>query len=131
MRKAQLTNGQVKRQRRLDVRAGRPVIAMATEPAAFRYRRAIRIRHSMSSEMEAEMRTKHLVGCACVVALLSAFTAVKAAAQTSDERTYFTFSAPVEIPGVGLAPGKYLFHLADTNGSRDVVQVLSADGKRV
>ena len=33
--------------------------------------------------------------------------------------------------GVGLAPGKYLFHLADPNGTRSVVQVMSAGGKRV
>jgi LPXTG-motif cell wall-anchored protein len=51
-----------------------------------------------------------------------------ALAQPADKRTYFTFSGPVAIPGVTLAAGKYLFRLADTN-SRNVVQILSADGK--
>jgi LPXTG-motif cell wall-anchored protein len=31
---------------------------------------------------------------------------------------------------VGLAPGKYVFRLADPEGARNVVQVVSADGKR-
>ena len=34
-------------------------------------------------------------------------------AQPSDYRTYFTFSAPVTLPGVTLPAGRYLFRLAD------------------
>jgi LPXTG-motif cell wall-anchored protein len=45
-----------------------------------------------------------------------------------DNRTFFTFSGPVAIPGVTLPAGKYLFRLADTS-SRNVLQVVSADGK--
>jgi len=50
-------------------------------------------------------------------------------AQTSDYRTYFTFSTPVTLPGVTLPAGRYLFRLADPNSSRKVINVLSADGK--
>lgn len=50
-------------------------------------------------------------------------------AQPADLRTYFTFSAPVTLPGVTLPAGRYLFRLADPNGSRKVISVLSADGK--
>ena len=50
-------------------------------------------------------------------------------AQTSDYRTYFTFSTPVTLPGVTLPAGRYLFRLADPNSSRKVISVLSADGK--
>jgi hypothetical protein len=53
-----------------------------------------------------------------------------AQAQPADFRTYFTFSAPVTLPGVTLPAGKYLFRLADPNGSRKVISVLSADGKK-
>jgi hypothetical protein len=52
-----------------------------------------------------------------------------AAAQLPFERrTLFTFSGPVAIPGVTLPSGQYLFRLASTT-RRDVVQVLSGDGK--
>jgi hypothetical protein len=54
--------------------------------------------------------------------------AAGALAQPQDERVFFTFSAPVELPGVALAPGKYMFRLADPNASLDVIQVLSGDG---
>jgi len=50
---------------------------------------------------------------------------------TIDKKIYFTFSGPVEIPGATLPAGKYLFHLADPTSSRQVLQVQSADGKKV
>jgi hypothetical protein len=46
------------------------------------------------------------------------------------EKTYLTFSGPVELPGVSLPAGTYTFKLADTP-SRNVVQVLSRDEKTV
>jgi hypothetical protein len=46
------------------------------------------------------------------------------------EKTFLTFSAPVELPGVTLPAGTYMFKLADTPG-RNVVQVMSADGKDI
>jgi hypothetical protein len=54
-----------------------------------------------------------------------------ASAQTWDKKVYFTFSGPVEIPGATLPAGKYLFHLADPDSGRQVLQVQSADGKKV
>jgi hypothetical protein len=64
----------------------------------------------------------------CAGVVLVAVTAGTPLAQPADKRTYFTFSGPVAIPGVTLPAGKYLFRLADTS-SRNVVQILSADGK--
>jgi hypothetical protein len=75
------------------------------------------------------MRSRVLLfGIFAALALL--VTAAKPAAQTWDERAYFTFSGPVELPGVGLPPGKYVFRLANPETGRSMVQVLSADGKR-
>jgi len=54
----------------------------------------------------------------------------RASAQTLDERVFFTFSGPVELPGVALSPGRYMFRLADPNRDSSIVQVLSADGTR-
>jgi hypothetical protein len=68
-----------------------------------------------------------VVTCAVGMLATSAFTQ----AQTVDKKVYFTFSGPVEIPGATLPAGKYLFHLADPDSGRQVLQVQSADGKKV
>jgi hypothetical protein len=62
-----------------------------------------------------------------VTGLLIAGAADSALAQSLDKRTYFTFTAPVTVPGVTLPAGKYIFRVATTT-QRDVLQVLSADG---
>lgn len=77
------------------------------------------------------MPTKKILCGFGVGVVLVWFAAVEPYAQTVDQRVFFTFSRPVELPGVGLAAGKYLFHLPDPTGAQDVVQVLSADGKHV
>ena len=64
---------------------------------------------------------------ACATLLLSGVLAGTASAQVSDKRTIFTVRSPTSVPGVTLPPGDYQFRLADV-ASRDVVQVLSADG---
>lgn len=68
---------------------------------------------------------------AVAAAVLAVVPASSARADTWDQLTYFTFSAPVEIPGVALPAGTYMFKLADADGSRDVVRVLSKDGSKV
>jgi LPXTG-motif cell wall-anchored protein len=70
-----------------------------------------------------------VLASACVFAVL-AFTSTTTHAQSFDNRTFFTFSGPVTLPGVTLPAGKYLFRNPDTLGGRRVVQVLSQDGKQ-
>ena len=53
-----------------------------------------------------------------------------AQAQTEDKRTFFTFSGPIELPGMTLPAGRYVFHIVDTTTSRKVIQVMSEDGKK-
>jgi hypothetical protein len=65
-----------------------------------------------------------------MLAVLTLSIAGRAEAQPADYRTYFTFSAPVTLPGVTLPAGKYVFRLADADSSRKVINVLSGDGKR-
>jgi hypothetical protein len=71
------------------------------------------------------------------IAMALAFTLVgmptrEAAAQQPDthDRTIMTFSAAVELPGMRLEPGTYVFRLADT-ASRNVIQVMSQDEMQV
>ena len=75
------------------------------------------------------MLRKMLCGCA-LVTLVTLSTATTFAQEPADQRTYFTFSAPFELPGGKVLPaGKYTFRIVDSPSNRHVVQVLSEDGK--
>lgn len=57
-----------------------------------------------------------------------------ASAQTWNKRTRVTFSAPVEIPGVGaqvLPAGTYIFRLLDSQSDRHIVQVFNKEETHV
>jgi hypothetical protein len=60
------------------------------------------------------------------LALMSAMTA-PAFADEWNKETKFEFSAPVEVPGKVLTPGKYVFKLADSESDRNVVEIFSED----
>lgn len=77
------------------------------------------------------MRRVKMIATACVAAATVAL-GISATAQDLNplEKTYLTFSGPVEMPGVTLQAGTYVFKLADTPG-RNVVQVFSQDEKDV
>jgi hypothetical protein len=64
-------------------------------------------------------------------ALLAAMTGAPVRATTHDSLAYLTFSGPVQIPGAILDSGTYRFHLADPDSGRNVIHVLSRDGKTV
>jgi len=53
--------------------------------------------------------------------------APRALADDWDQRTIFTFSGPVEIPGQVLDAGTYVFKVVDSASDRNVVQVFSED----
>jgi hypothetical protein len=76
------------------------------------------------------MRKTIILRCSCAVAVLGWLTVATVSAQPADKRTFFTFNVPVEVPGVALAPGKYLFRISDPESGGKVVQVLSADGTK-
>jgi hypothetical protein len=64
---------------------------------------------------------------------LSIFACIPASSARADEwtkATKITFSQPVDIAGHVLVAGTYLFKMADAN-DRHVVQIFSADGKKV
>ena len=58
-------------------------------------------------------------------------TASAGAIWNAKRTTYFTFSRAVQIPGVTLAAGTYVFELADPNGPLDVVRVLNKNRSKV
>lgn len=77
------------------------------------------------------MKRMNVIVTVAVLVLFAAATP-KVAAQMPDtlDKTFITFSAAVELPGLQLPAGTYIFRLADTP-SRGVVQVLSQDGKEM
>ncbi len=77
------------------------------------------------------MKRVKLVMAAAVLAVVGVLAGGVAAQETNvSERTFLTFSSAVEMPGVTLQPGTYVFKLADTP-TRNVVQVWDADEKNM
>lgn len=73
------------------------------------------------------MKRVKLMATALALAVCAVMAGGVAAQQTNTtERTILTFSSAVELPGVMLQPGTYVFKLAD-NQSRNVVQVWNED----
>ena len=72
------------------------------------------------------MRT--VLSSLAAIALFVGFSADRAeASMTHDNRTYFSFSQPVAIPGAVLPAGDYVFRLADPDSGRGIVQVLNLE----
>jgi hypothetical protein len=79
------------------------------------------------------MKRVTLIATACLTLFL-AVTLMTSNARAQDwnlhQRTYLTFSNAVELPGVKLQPGTYLFRLTDSQSNRHIIQVLSQDEKQ-
>lgn len=71
---------------------------------------------------------KRLITASVLVVLVGAASGANAFTNTSDKRTYFTFSQPVALPGVTLPAGTYMFRLADDTTTRKVIQVANKEG---
>ncbi len=71
-------------------------------------------------------RLKIPILASCLV-LLGWMLMPSARADEWDEKTELTFSQPVEIPGLVLPAGKYVFKLADSLSDRDIVEVYNAN----
>ena len=63
-------------------------------------------------------------------AFLTAAATASAQDSNINQRTILTFSGPVQMPGVTLPAGKYVFRLADTS-LHNVMQVFDGDEKKI
>jgi hypothetical protein len=73
------------------------------------------------------IRTKLFLACALAAVVSLAGTSA-VAQEPTNQITYFTFSAPFELPGGKVLPaGKYVFRIVDSPSNRHTVQVLSED----
>ena len=73
------------------------------------------------------MLRKGLMTAAGAAAIVLTMSATPASAQPLDSRTEFTFNNPVEMPGVTLPPGTYIFRFIDATTGKKVMQVQAKD----
>jgi hypothetical protein len=78
------------------------------------------------------MFVRRIVHTLCGVVLLGVLaTSATGAIANIRRTTYFTFSRAVQMPGVVLPAGTYVFEVANPDGGSDIVRVLSRDRKQV
>ena len=75
-------------------------------------------------------RFTSLTAAIFTAAFLAAATSVSAQDSNVDQRTYLTFSGPVQMPGITLPAGKYVFKLAPT-ALHNVMQVFDGEEKNI
>jgi hypothetical protein len=66
-----------------------------------------------------------LLGALAAVAVVAAPAPTRAA--DLDNQTTLTFTAPMEVPGMTLQPGAYVFETAPGQGDRQTVKIYSSD----
>src|SRR5438270_6998424 len=71
------------------------------------------------------MKIKFDTLCLSVAMALMGGMVTPTMADEWNKETKLEFSAPVEVPGKVLAAGKYVFKIADSESSRDVVEIFS------
>ena len=77
------------------------------------------------------MLARKIVHTLCGLVLLGVLaTSTTGAFENASRTTYFTFSGTVQMPGVALAAGTYIFEVVNPNGGSDVVRVISRDRKK-
>jgi len=76
------------------------------------------------------MKFLKALGTGLCFTLICLIVAPSAKADEWNRKTIVTFSAPVEVPGVGqhvLPAGTYVFKLMDSNANRHIVQIFNQD----
>jgi hypothetical protein len=78
------------------------------------------------------MLVRRIVHMLCGVVLLGVLATSATGAMADNRRTtYFTFSRAVQMPGVVLPAGTYVFEVANPDGRSDIVKVMSRDRKQL
>ena len=71
-------------------------------------------------------RTSLIAACCAML-----FMTIGARAERWDKKTTFSFSQAVDLPGIVLPAGTYVFRLADVVGERNVIQILNTEENHV
>jgi hypothetical protein len=91
-----------------------------------RARRRSKLGAWLRDQGEMEMNIRLTTLCLGVFFALNILCGTTRMSDECNQRTEFQLSAPVEIPGSTLAPGKYIFQLGDSESDRNIVQIFSA-----
>jgi hypothetical protein len=75
--------------------------------------------------------TKILTTICCALAIATLFLVTGARADEYTKLTYLTFSAPVQVPGMTLPAGTYMFKLADPDSGRRAIQIWDEKGTKL
>jgi hypothetical protein len=76
------------------------------------------------------MNSVKIMTCVCV-GLLASMMTPRAKADAWDQKTVFTFSSPIEVPGQVLQPGTYVFKIAESLSDRNVVEVFNKNQRHL
>ena len=82
------------------------------------------------SIISAHPLTRRLLAGICAAAALAFGADASRAASRVDHTSFITFSGPVAVPGRVLTPGAYVFEIANSDTSHDVVRVRSRSSGR-
>jgi hypothetical protein len=74
------------------------------------------------------LKTLLFIGC---LAYLGAYLTPKAKAGEWDRKTVLTFSLPVEVPGIVLPAGTYVFNFLGSTADRNLIEVFSQDEQKL
>ena len=66
-----------------------------------------------------------------IAGLIAALCATPSAQGVVNEPVSFTFDKPVTVPGQTLPAGKYEFRVMNSQSDRQVIEIYSADGKKI
>ena len=77
------------------------------------------------------MKRIRIAALSFCLGLLSLPFVQRAHADEWDKKTNVTFNEPVEVPGVVLPAGSYVFKLADSDSNRHIVQIVNKDQKHL
>jgi hypothetical protein len=78
-----------------------------------------------------KMKSYRMIAVAFAVALTGFLLVPSARADEWNKATKVTFSEPVEVPGIVLPAGTYLFTLMDSPSDRNIVQIWNSDRTRL
>jgi hypothetical protein len=74
---------------------------------------------------------RSLITMCCALAIATMLMVTGARADTYNKLTYLTFSGPVQVPGVTLPAGTYMFKLADPESGRRAIQIWDEKGTKL
>jgi hypothetical protein len=75
--------------------------------------------------------TRFLITTCCALAIATMFMVTGARADEYTKQTFLTFSGPVQVPGLTLPAGTYMFKLADPESGRRAIQIWDEKGTKL